>query len=67
MSVKREGSLRIAVFPGAGIGVEVTEEAVKVPDLLNRLLCFDLEFVYFAYEWPLKRRRSAAVPPCGSR
>ena len=40
---------KIAVIPGDGIGIDVTREAVKVLELLNRSCSLGLEIVHFDF------------------
>ncbi len=51
MSVKsgRSKSKKIAIIPGDGIGIDVTREAVKVLDLINRERSLGLEIIHFDF------------------
>jgi len=40
---------KIAIIAGDGIGIDVTKEAVKVLELVNRMHCLGLELVHFDF------------------
>lgn len=49
MVATQKSHRKIAVIPGDGIGIDVTKEAVKVLDLLNRERSTGLELVHFDF------------------
>ena len=49
LSRSADNRQKVAIIPGDGIGVDVTREAVKVLDLVNRHCSLDLDLVHFDY------------------
>ena len=53
---------KIAIIPGDGIGIEVTTEAVKVLELLNKKFSLNLQLVHFDYGAEKYLRTGISMP-----